>query len=88
MPRFSQGWPQTAKSSGQGLRPTPNLKRSPEIAATEQADLAASTGLRTASLATKVVSTSLSVTAAMCVAETKGSSIGCAMNSRLPLWYG
>lgn len=54
LPRPSHGTPQRRKSSGQGLRPTPRLKRSPVITATDAACFATSTGCRIGSFTTKV----------------------------------
>ena len=70
LPRFSQGTPSAAKSSGHGDSPTPKPSRLPERNATDEACLATSTGGRTGSLITNGVSRSVVVTANRCAQST------------------
>ena len=62
-PRVFQSWKQTSKSSGHGLVPTPKLKRSFVITATDVTDFATSTGERIGSFTTKVEKRIFEVTA-------------------------
>ncbi len=66
LPRFSQGTPRLAKSSGHGLMPTPRPSRLFDRNASDEACLATSTGGRTGSLSTNGVSRSVVVCANRC----------------------
>ena len=72
---FHSVW-QTEKSSGQGLSPTPRLRRSFVRYATEPAILATSMGLRTGSFNTLIRKRTFSVTTPMAEITAKGSRKG------------